>query len=59
MDENTVADPGERKAIRLSHPAPHGTWMAVELTRERLKIREVGKKVFDVARHICTVALLG
>jgi len=56
MDENTVADPGERKAIRLSHPAPHGTWMAVELTRERLKVGVFGEKVLDVAWHVCTVA---
>jgi hypothetical protein len=47
VDQNTIADARERKPIRLSHPAPHSTWMPVELTRERLKIREVREKVFN------------
>ena len=47
MDQNAIADARERKPIRLSHPAPHSTWMPVELTRERLKVREIREKVFN------------
>jgi hypothetical protein len=38
VNEQTIADTGEREAIWLIHPAPHGAWIAVHFGGERLEV---------------------
>ena len=56
MDQNPISDAREREAVGLIHPSSNGTGMAIQLTREGLKVRVIGEKSFYAVGHCCTVA---
>jgi hypothetical protein len=48
VNKDAVADPGERKAIRLIHPPPNRAGMALQLAGEGLKVRVFGQQAFEI-----------